>query len=133
MLADALDARLERLRAKYGIPGVSAAIMFADGSIWRGATGDADVATGVPVTPDTSFSVLVPETSLVGQGGTPDPETRVAPAYPGRGAARTDQTLALAGERQPVLAPPGGSPAALTSANAALACGTGRTRSGSAQ
>ena len=64
--------------------------------------------------PDTSFSVLVPETSLVGQGGTPDPETRVAPAYPGRGAARTDQTLALVGERQPVLAPPGGSPAALT-------------------
>ena len=57
MLADVLDARLERLRAKYGIPGVSAAILFADGSIWRGATGDADVATGVPVTPDTSFSV----------------------------------------------------------------------------
>ena len=32
----ALDARLARLRAKYGIPGVSAAILFADGSIWRG-------------------------------------------------------------------------------------------------
>ena len=57
MLVDVLDARLERLRAKYGIPGVSAAILFADGSIWRGVTGDADVATGVPVTPDTSFSV----------------------------------------------------------------------------
>ena len=57
MLADVLDRRLERLRAKSGIPGMSAAILFADGSIWRGATGDADVATGVPVTPDTSFSV----------------------------------------------------------------------------
>ena len=35
---------------------------------------------------DTSFSVLVPETSLVGQGGVRDAETRVAAAYPGRGA-----------------------------------------------
>ena len=57
MLATVLDRRLERLRAKYGIPGISAAILFADGSIWRGVDGDADVATGVPVTPDTSFSV----------------------------------------------------------------------------
>jgi D-alanyl-D-alanine carboxypeptidase len=36
---------------------MSAAILFADGSIWRGSVGDADVATGVQVTPDTSFSV----------------------------------------------------------------------------
>ena len=57
LLARVLDERLERLRAKYGIPGMSAAILFADGSIWRGAAGDADVETGVPVTPDTSFSV----------------------------------------------------------------------------
>jgi D-alanyl-D-alanine carboxypeptidase len=57
LLRDALDARLERLRAKSGIPGISAAIVFADGSTWRGSAGDADVATGIPVTPDTSFSV----------------------------------------------------------------------------
>lgn len=57
MLRAVLDARLARLRTKYGLPGVSAAILFADGSIWRGTAGDADVATGVPVTPDTSFSV----------------------------------------------------------------------------
>jgi len=57
LLRAALDARLARLRAKNGIPGISAAILFADGSIWRGTDGDADVATGVPVTPDTSFSV----------------------------------------------------------------------------
>ena len=57
LLREALDARLARLRAKYGIPGMSAAIVFADGSIWRGSVGDADVATGVQVTPDTSFSV----------------------------------------------------------------------------
>jgi D-alanyl-D-alanine carboxypeptidase len=53
----ALDARLARLRAKYGLPGVSAAILFADGSIWRGTAGMADVAAGRKVTPDTAFSV----------------------------------------------------------------------------
>ncbi len=32
LLRAALSARLERLRAKYGIPGISASILFADGS-----------------------------------------------------------------------------------------------------
>ena len=49
---------------------------------------------------DTSFSVLVPETPLVGQGGVRDAETRVAAAYPGRGADRGEQRFGLAGERQ---------------------------------
>jgi D-alanyl-D-alanine carboxypeptidase len=57
MLRAALDARLERLRAKYGIPGVSVAILFADGSVWRGEAGLADVAAGRSVTTDTAFSV----------------------------------------------------------------------------
>ena len=52
-----LDARLELLRAKYGMPGISAAILFADGSIWRGTAGLADVAARRPVTSDTEFSV----------------------------------------------------------------------------
>ncbi|HWJ53207.1 MAG TPA: alpha/beta fold hydrolase, partial [Propionibacteriaceae bacterium] len=63
---------------------------------------------------DTSFSVLVPETSLVGEGGVRDPETRVAAGYPGRGSERREQRFALDGERQTILAPPGGTPAALT-------------------
>ena len=57
LLRAALDARLERLRAKYGIPGISAAILFADGSIWRGAAGLADVADRRQVTADTAFAV----------------------------------------------------------------------------
>lgn len=57
MLRAALDARLEGLRARYGIPGVSVAIIFADGSVWRGEAGLADVAAGRAVTPDTAFSV----------------------------------------------------------------------------
>jgi D-alanyl-D-alanine carboxypeptidase len=53
----ALDVSLERFRVKYGLPGVSAAILFADGSIWRGTAGLADVAAARKVTPDTAFSV----------------------------------------------------------------------------
>ena len=56
-LVAALDARLDRLRLTYGIPGVSASIVFADGSVWRGRSGLADVAAGRPVTTDTAFSV----------------------------------------------------------------------------
>jgi CubicO group peptidase (beta-lactamase class C family) len=56
-LAAALDARLERWRLKHGAPGVSVAIVFADGSVWTGASGMADVKTGRAVTPDTAFSV----------------------------------------------------------------------------
>jgi D-alanyl-D-alanine carboxypeptidase len=57
MLRAALDTRLEQLRAKYGIPGVSVAIAFADGSVWLGQAGLADVAAKRPVTADTAFSV----------------------------------------------------------------------------
>jgi CubicO group peptidase (beta-lactamase class C family) len=57
LLRAALDARLERVRAKYGIPGVSASILFADGSIWHGAAGLADVAAKREVTDDTAFPV----------------------------------------------------------------------------
>lgn len=57
MLRAALDARLEALRAKVGIPGVSASILFPDGSIWQGTAGLADVASGRPVTTDTEFPV----------------------------------------------------------------------------
>jgi D-alanyl-D-alanine carboxypeptidase len=57
MLRAALDVRLERLRAKYGIPGISASILFADGSVWHGAAGVADVAAKRKVTDATAFPV----------------------------------------------------------------------------
>ena len=56
-LTATLDARLEHLRARSGIPGISVAIVFADGSVWRGDAGLADVAAGTPVTSDTAFSI----------------------------------------------------------------------------
>ncbi len=64
--------------------------------------------------PDTRFSLAMPETSLVGQGGARDPQTLLAPAYPGRGSGLDDRQIALTGDTQSVLSPPGGVPAALT-------------------
>lgn len=66
----------------------------------------ADAATG--------FSVVLAPTSLVGQGGNRDPETRRADAYPGSGSGLEERRIGLSGDVQSVLSPPGGAPAALT-------------------
>jgi ABC-2 type transport system ATP-binding protein len=61
------------------------------------------------------FSVLMPETSLLGEDrGTRDPQTLLAQSYPGRGSSPVDQRVALNGQQQGIVAPPGGAPAALT-------------------
>ncbi len=54
---NALSARLKSLRATYGLPGVSAAILFADGTIWRATSGFADVEARRRLTQDTRFAV----------------------------------------------------------------------------
>jgi D-alanyl-D-alanine carboxypeptidase len=53
----ALQARLDQLRERYGIPGISVTILFPDGTAWVGVSGLADVATRSPVTPSTSFAI----------------------------------------------------------------------------
>ena len=53
----ALRARLDGIREKYAIPGVSVTIIFPDGTAWVSAGGMADLATGTPVTPDTAFAL----------------------------------------------------------------------------
>lgn len=53
----ALTQRLGSLRATYGMPGVSAAILFPDGTMWRATSGFADVAAGRRLTADTDFAV----------------------------------------------------------------------------
>jgi D-alanyl-D-alanine carboxypeptidase len=53
----ALQSRLETLRARYGIPGISVAIITPDGTEWIGVSGLADVAGREPVTPKTSFAI----------------------------------------------------------------------------
>lgn len=53
----ALTSRLGTLRSTYGLPGVSAAILFPDGTMWRATSGFADVAAGRRLTADTEFAV----------------------------------------------------------------------------
>ena len=53
----ALTQRLGTLRATYGMPGVSAAILFPDGTMWRATSGFADVAAKRRLTADTEFAV----------------------------------------------------------------------------
>jgi D-alanyl-D-alanine carboxypeptidase len=56
-LAARLQEQLDRLRQRGNVPGVSATIIFSDGSTWTGVSGLADVAAGVAVTPETAFSL----------------------------------------------------------------------------
>ncbi len=53
----ALQRRLERLRARAHIPGISVAIMFPDGTTWSGTSGLADVALAEPVETETAFAI----------------------------------------------------------------------------
>lgn len=53
----ALQARLDAFRERYGIPGISAAIQFPDGTSWVGVSGLADVTAGTAVAPSTGFAV----------------------------------------------------------------------------
>ena len=81
---------------------------------------------GSPAAP--GLSAVVPQTVLVGEGDDDEPLTLQAAAYPGRGAALATEDRRLDGGRQQVLAPAGGTPAALTSlpgTGPALAAATG--------
>jgi D-alanyl-D-alanine carboxypeptidase len=53
----ALQARLDRLRERFAIPGISVAIVLPDGATWSGVSGMADVAAETPVTRSTSFAI----------------------------------------------------------------------------
>ena len=55
--AAALQARLDAIRLKYRLPGVSATIIWPDGTTWTGVSGWADIAHKVKVVPGTAFSI----------------------------------------------------------------------------
>ena len=55
--AKALQAGLDRLRAKLKIPGASVAIIWDDGRRWLGASGYRDVTTRDPMTTGTGFAL----------------------------------------------------------------------------
>ena len=54
---DRLQATLDRLVRKLGIPGASVTILWPDGRSWTGTSGLADVAARRPVTAQTEFAV----------------------------------------------------------------------------
>jgi D-alanyl-D-alanine carboxypeptidase len=53
----ALKTRLDQIREKYAMPGISVTVIFPDGTMWTGVSGMADVAGKVPVTHDTAFAL----------------------------------------------------------------------------
>ena len=52
-----LQSRLNKLRSKYAIPGVSVTIILADGSTWTGTSGYANVRKKTRVEDDTAFAL----------------------------------------------------------------------------
>ena len=112
----ALDMRLREGVADAGIPGASAAIVFPDGRIWRGAAGDAVVKPRRAMTPDTSLAfdsvtkvataVLALRLAERGKLRLDDPITRWYPAWRGdRRATVRDLLGHTAGTRDPELFP----------------------------
>lgn len=87
--ARALQARLDRLRERLSIPGVSVAILWDDGRQWLGASGDRNVKTGDPMTTGTAFALAsISKTLTAGvvlqlvEEGRLSLDQRVAPLLP---------------------------------------------------
>jgi D-alanyl-D-alanine carboxypeptidase len=111
-VARELDRRMRERVADAGIPGASAAIVFRDGKVWRGAAGDAVVKPRRAMTPDTSlpFDSVTKIAAgalalrLVEQGRLrlDDPITRWYPAWRGDDRATVRDLLGhRAGTRDP--------------------------------
>ncbi len=87
-----LQRTLEQVRASEVFPGASAAVVLADGSLWAGASGYADVDTRRPATSHTIFAlasmskafVSVLTTELVAEGALAldNPLARWLPGFP---------------------------------------------------
>ena len=55
--AQELQSQLDRDRAAYRLPGLSAAVVLPDGSLWSGSSGKADTASGRAVNTRTVFAI----------------------------------------------------------------------------
>jgi len=90
--ATALQAALNSIRSGGKYPGVSAAIVFPDGSTWTGVSGAAILSPATPLSTDTLFSVgsisktfvaaLVVRLAMAGTIGLDDPLSRYVPTFP---------------------------------------------------
>src|SRR5438105_15011201 len=56
-LAADLQRALDQARVEQRFPGVSAAVVLPDGSLWAGGSGYADIQSRRPVTPHTIFAI----------------------------------------------------------------------------
>jgi D-alanyl-D-alanine carboxypeptidase len=87
-----LQTALNTLRTRGQYPGISAAVVFPDGSLWAGAAGSAILSSKTPVATGTLFSIgSISKTfvaalalRLAGRGtiGLDDPLSKYLPAYP---------------------------------------------------
>lgn len=90
--AAALQKELDAIRVGRSYPGVSAAIVYPDGSIWTGQSGMAILSPQTPVTADTLFSIgsisktfvaaAVGRLAMRGTIGLDDPLSKYLPDYP---------------------------------------------------
>ncbi len=90
--AKALQTALDGIRSGGRYPGVSAALVFPDGSVWSGVSGSAVLSPSTPLTTDTLFSIgsvsktfvaaLVGRLSEVGTIGLDDPLSKYLPTFP---------------------------------------------------
>lgn len=90
--AAALQKELDAIRVGRSYPGVSAAIVYPDGSIWTGQSGMAILSPQTPVTADTLFSIgsisktfvaaMVGRLAMRGTIGLDDPLSKYLPDYP---------------------------------------------------
>lgn len=88
--AAALQARLDRIRERLSIPGVSVAILWDDGRQWLGASGLRNVRAGDAMTTGTAFALAsISKTMTAGvvlqlvEEGRLSLDERVAPLLPG--------------------------------------------------
>jgi D-alanyl-D-alanine carboxypeptidase len=88
----ALQAAIDSLRTTGKYPGLSAAVMFPDGTMWSGVSGVAVVKPATPLTTNTLFSVgsisktflaaLIGRLAQRGTIGLDDPLSRYEPDFP---------------------------------------------------
>jgi D-alanyl-D-alanine carboxypeptidase len=89
--AAALQTALDALRSAGKYPGASAAVMFPDGSIWSGASGQAILSPATPLTTDTLLSAgsisktfvaaLIGRLVAAGTIGLDDPLSKYVPSF----------------------------------------------------
>ncbi|MGZ6273816.1 MAG: serine hydrolase domain-containing protein [Candidatus Limnocylindrales bacterium] len=101
--AAALQKELDAIRASGSYPGVSAAIVFPDGSLWTGHSGKAILSPQTPVTADTLFSIGSISKTFVaatlgrlaqrGTIGLDDPLSKYLPDFPNAAGISLRQML----------------------------------------